>query len=129
MQGNAYSLSVSMSTNIRNDAPVKVKALVKENGEKEIPARITYSVKKSGDKAVVASGEFASGETTIDLTKLESGNYTIEFAAPDLEGAPKTSKSLLLYRLTDAKAPHQNLIWVEKSNRKHRKHNQSILIS
>lgn len=117
MQGNAYSLSVSMQTNIRNDAPVKVKALVKENGEKEIPARITYSVRKSGDdKAVVASGEFASGETTIDLTKLESGNYTIEFAAPDLADAPKTSKSLLLYRLTDAKAPNEELIWMENSS-------------
>ena len=116
MQGNAYSLSVSMSSNIRNDAPVKVKAVVKENGEKEIPARITYTVKKKSEKEVLLSGEFASGETTIDLTKLESGNYTIEFAAPDLEGAPKTSKSLLLYRLTDAKAPNENLIWVEKSS-------------
>ena len=101
-----------------NQSPITLPVTIESSdpGDKVFTCR--YRITKSEtDSTIIASGEFSSTNSTIDLTTLSSGKYFI--TVEDASGlAEKKSGDIILYRETDKECPIESVLWVPVCGRK-----------
>lgn len=109
--GNAYNLNPERQIVAEvAEQPLSMNVPVYNLAGKPVKKTVEYSVKKNG--VTVVSGEFMSPSLALDVAKLPSGRYEIEYR---LQGEPDTdtaSTDLVIYRAGDSKPPIETPLWI-----------------
>lgn len=87
-----------------NDKPVKMPATFNSTDENDKNVPCVYTLYDKARNRVVATGTFQSSDTTLDLTRVPSGQYKLEVEVIG-DTATRARATVTLYRAADKVAP------------------------
>lgn len=113
--GKPYILSASLPSSIDIDGNVDLDVTLADLNGKPVAAKILYRF-IDRDSNTVAEGSFMSDRRIVDLAKVPSGVYSVEFATADPELAEKmTVANVTLYRDNDTTCPVKDaILWIPR---------------
>lgn len=115
--GKPYILAANLPSSLDISDNVKLDVTLADLNGKPVNEEIAYRV-IDADSTVVAEGRFMSEKPSLDLSKVESGVYSMTFSTvnPELADSAKVS-TVTFYRPDDTSCPVKNvLLWVPVSN-------------
>ena len=99
-----------------NDKPIKLPLIYNTTDEEHPTAMCTWEIIPEGAKEPVKTGNFNTGDPTIDLTSLPSGKYTLKIHILDAQEGEQdvdVERDIILYRKTDREAPVKDCpLWI-----------------
>ncbi len=114
--GSAWQISPSIPAriNLSDNKQPSLAANVTDILGKPTSRLLHFTLSDINNK-VIDSGNFISPQCPIDLSKLKSGKYSINFYVVD-DSTSKAESSFILYRLTDARPPIDSRLWLPYSS-------------
>lgn len=115
--GKPYILTANLPASIDISGIVTPEVTLADLNGKPVTAEIAYKI-VNADSAIVAQGTFTSDKPEMNLAKVKSGVYSVEFSTinPDFADSV-TISAVTLYRPTDTKCPVEDaILWVPVHN-------------
>ena len=94
----------SEEVTLLNDKPVKMPVTFNSTDENDKNVPCVYTLYDKARNRVVATGTFQSSDTTLDLTRVPSGQYKLEVEVIG-DTSTRARSSVVLYRAADKAAP------------------------